>query len=623
MFSDVIGLVNYLLRRIREPNGCFKLLREILNIIKLNGIAGLYSIAVSIGAKESHVKSDEHKYSNWIKKHDYNSTQDRSELIELLSLQKKTPLISILLPTYNTEVNFLNECLLSISNQIYQNWEVCIADDFSNNVVTRAELKRWAKKDKRIKLVLRETNGNISRATNSAAALACGEWYAFMDHDDLLPENALAELVIAINQNPNTKLIYTDEDKIDSEGERKGHHFKPDYNEQMLISHNYINHLCCVRDSIFKKVNGLRTGFEGSQDHDFLLRVVSIIRREDVLHIPKILYHWRVFNGSGSFSDRYLEQAIHARQKAAIDYIKRNNINARIEEGHFGRNHIIYDVEESSTKVSVIIPIKDRVNLLKKIIQGLVEKTNYSNFEILIVDNNSCEEDTIQYLEKLKTTYENIHIISYVGEFNYSEMNNLAARLAGGKVLCLLNNDTSVVNESWLKEMVGLAIQPTTGAVGAKLLYEDGKIQHAGVVTGVTGIAGHVFRRLSAKDEGYHARVNVVHEVTAVTAACLVVEKSKYLLVNGLDQENLKVAFNDVDLCLKLRELNFYNIYTPHSVLIHFESVSRGYEDNPLKVKRFNSEIDYMLHRWGDVLHKDRNYNPNLSLDSLYFDPKS
>lgn len=527
---------------------------------------------------------------------------------------KYKPLISIVMPVYNTDENQLLAAIASVRQQIYQEWELCIADDCSTSPHVRAILETVAAQDQRIKLVFRATNGHICAASNSALEIAEGPFVAFMDHDDLLPIHALFYIAKEILLYPDVDLIYSDEDKIREDGRLDGPHFKPDWNEELFLAQNYLNHLSVYRRSLLQQVGGLREGFEGSQDHDLALRVVAKTDAERIRHIPKILYHWRAFRGSGSFSDRALAQAIDARQRAVRDYLAsiypENKV--AVVGGPYGCNRLYRELPAPPPHVTLIIPTRDRLSFLKSCLETIFNKTAYPSFDVLVVDNESVEAETLNYLKEVSKRHP-VSVIPAPGEFNYSALNNLAVSQAKGDVIALLNNDVEVISSEWLREMVCYAVMPHIGAVGARLLYDNGLVQHAGIILGTGGIANHAFHGYPAADSGYQARLQLPQYVSAVTGACLVVEKKKYLSVGGLDEKDLKVAYNDVDLCLKLSASGLHNVYTPYANLIHHESVSRGRDISGENAARLEREGNIMRDRWGDKVIVDKYYSKNFS----------
>jgi GT2 family glycosyltransferase len=535
------------------------------------------------------------------------------------------PLISVVLPVYNTPLVFLRRCIDSVRGQTYQNWELCIADDASPDARTVECLMAYARDDARIKVVVRESNGHISEATNSALALATGSHVAFLDHDDELSADALHQVVLALAEHPQARLLYSDEDKIDAAGRRFEPHFKPGWNPELLRSQNYICHLMVAEASLLAQVGLLRAGFEGSQDHDLVLRCTEVLLPEQICHIPRVLYHWRAIEGSTALGGDQKSYASEAGRRAVSEHLQRIRREGAVDIVTPGCYRTLLALPESSPKVSVIIPTKDRADLLSLCVRSVLEKTDYPDFEVVVVDNGSLEPDARLLLKELRKT-PRVRVLDYPIPFNFSAIINHGVRHATGDVLCLLNNDTEVINRSWLHELVARAVQRDAGAIGAMLYYPDDTIQHAGVVLGLGGVAGHVYTRLGRGAPGYMARAWVAQNMSAVTAACMVVRKEVFEEVGGFD-EALPVAFNDIDFCLRLLQAGYRNVWTPYAELYHHESASRGSEDSPEKQARFAAEVHAMKWRWGDQLHDDAAYNPNLTLDQgdygLAFPPRS
>lgn len=553
-------------------------------------------------------------YAAWMDKYDYNPSKHRNIVVSRLNQLAHRPLISILMPVYNTPDRFLNEAIESVVNQIYPDWELCIADDCSTAPSVARTLTQWTRRDPRIKAVRRRKNGHISEATNSAMRLASGEWVALLDHDDVLREHALAEVALAIAARPDAQLIYSDEDKIDNKGNRFEPHFKCDFAPELFRSMNYLNHLTVHRAENIRAVGGWRRGFEGSQDYDLNLRIFDIIDPRSILHIPRVLYHWRATEGSTALAGTEKTYAFWAGWRALEDHLAGTNTHAdvcEIERAPYYR--IRHAIATPTPGVSIIIPTKDRVDLLRICIESIVAKTTYEAYEILIVDNNSSEDATLQYFAEL-SRHRNVRVLPYPHPFNYSAINNAAVQSAAGSMVALVNNDIEVIDGDWLTEMVSWAQQPGIGCVGAKLLYPDGRIQHAGVILGIGGVAGHSHKYAKREELGYNSRLMVVQNVSAVTGACLLVRKAVFEQVSGLDEEHLRVAFNDVDFCLKVREAGYRNVWTPFAELYHHESVSRGVEDTPEKQQRFRYEVEVMQQRWGAALRGDPYYSRSLTI---------
>lgn len=533
---------------------------------------------------------------------------------------EEKPLISIVMPVYNTDPGFLREAIHSITAQFYPNWELCIADDASTDPAIRQILEQVCAGDARVRVVYREQNGHISLASNSAIEIADGEFVALMDHDDRLSKDALYWVAREIRNHPDVDLVYSDEDKIRADGGLSGPHFKPDWNEELFLTQNYINHLSVFRRDLLIEAGGLRAGYEGSQDHDLILRIVARTSPEKIRHIPRVLYHWRVFAGSGSFSQSFLSRAIDARRRAVRDYLadKYPGQNITVEDGPHDCNRIRYPLPDMAPRVSILIPTRDRLDYLKACIQSIEEKTDYTNYEIIIINNDSKEPQTLQYFQECAAT-DRISVIDYSGPFNFSAMNNLAAERASGTVLALVNNDIEVISEDWLSEMVSNAVRPEVGAVGAKLHYGNDSIQHAGVILNARGVAFHAFHTYPSDHKGYQLRLKLPQYISAVTAACLVVEKEKYLEAGGFDSDNLPVAYNDVDFCLKLLQRGYKNLFTPYAELYHHESVTRGSDIGLANERRLKREANFMREKWQSELSRDAHYNPNFSPDTGQF----
>lgn len=531
------------------------------------------------------------------------------------------PLISFIIPIYNISPEYLNDCINSILNQHYQNFEICCADDASTNKETIEALKELEQKDDRIKVVYRKKNGNISASSNSALEIAKGEFIALMDDDDIIPENALYEVVKVLNEQKDLDMIYTDEDKLDMKKKRCDPHFKPDFSPDTLLGVNYICHFTVLRKKIVDKIGGFRSEYDGAQDYDLFLRFTEETKK--IHHIPKILYHWRKVPGSTAATLENKNYAVERGKKAVEDALKRRNIPATV---HVPMDFTYYNVEykyKKEPKISIIIPTKDYADILKKCIDSIYEKTTYKNFEILICDNASVEEETKEYLNQVQKEHDNISVVDCNFEFNYSKINNIAAKKSKGDFILLLNNDTEVITENWLQIMVGYAMQKHIGAVGVKLLYPDTTIQHAGVILGLGGVASHSYIGFERNEVGMYGRLKIPYNYSACTAACLMIEKKKFLSVEGLE-ETLKVAYNDVDLNMKLLSKGYYNIFLPQVELTHHESKSRGLDTTSAKYKRFKKEEKYMYEKWTKEIANDRFYNPNFTkLGNFLLDRKN
>tara|TARA_R110002072_G_scaffold11431_2_gene51642 strand:+ start:940 stop:3411 length:2472 start_codon:yes stop_codon:yes gene_type:complete len=602
---------------IREVGGLevFRARREIVGLTPWRALCSLPPLALprAEGRFEEPFTSA-NAYGFWIKHHETRSPADRKAIATHQADLALRPLISVVMPVYNSAPDYLRAAIGSVQNQLYDNWELCIADDASSNPQTRQVLREESSRDPRIKLIFREENGHISAASNTALELAAGEFVALMDHDDLLPDHALYFLALEINSHPDLDIIYSDEDKIDEAGRRYEPYFKTDWNHELFLGQNIISHLGAYRTRLLKEIGGFRLGFEGSQDYDLALRAVGATQPEKIRHIPRVLYHWRNFASAETFSITQQDRARETARRALKEHLEQQSVAvAAIEAAPLspGYHRVRRAWPDDWPLVSLIVPTRDKVGLLRGCIEGLRHKTDYPKLEILIVDNGSEEPETFAYFEELKADAR-VKILSYGAAFNFSAINNFAARQAKGQLLGLINNDIEIIHDDWLKEMVSHLLRDEVGAVGAKLYYGDGSIQHGGVVIGMGGVAGHVFRYWSHADPGYMGWLGLTREVSCCTAACLLVKKTVYEEVGMLDEKNFAVAFNDVDFCMKIRQQGHKIIWTPHAELYHLESASRGSDLAEEKIDRFKREIQVMEDRWGATLHTDPHYNPNL-----------
>ena len=519
------------------------------------------------------------------------------------------------MPTYNTPEKWLTYAIESVRKQIYQNWELCIADDCSTEPHVRKILDSYVKQDSRIRVLYRTTNGHIGEASNSALAMAQGEYVGLLDHDDELREHALYMMAVEINAHPQATFIYSDEDKITEFGMRFNPFFKSDWNPDLFTSQMYTCHLTVYKTDVVKSVGGFRSGFDGAQDWDLALRVADSIPEYQIRHIPHVLYHWRSIQGSTAQSTGAKPYVMKSQKRSVEEHLKRSGYEkAEVEILHdISQLRIHYPVPVPEPLVSIIIPTKDQVKLLDQCVTGILEKTKYQNLEILIVDNNSSESETEEYFSKVVTD-KRVRLIREPGPFNFSRINNRAVRQAKGSLLAFLNNDLEVIGDAWLGELVSHAVRKEVGAVGARLLFPNGLLQHAGIVLGIGGVAGHNHKGRLRHDPGYFNKAILVQNFSAVTAACMVVRREVFDEVGGFEEGRLAVAFNDVDICLKIREKGYRVVYTPYAELFHHESASRGYETTPEKFSRFEGEVEAMQSRWKNVLANDPYYNPNLTL---------
>ncbi len=568
--------------------------------------------------KERLIRSD--RYPEWVQLRDTISDRDREEMRGHLATLSYQPRISVLLPIYNVPEPYLRAAIESVRSQIYQNWQLCIADDNSPSPHVKRVVQEYAAADSRISYVFREKNGHIAEATNSAAELATGDFIGFLDHDDELREHALYWVLRELNEHRDADLIYSDEDKITEQGVRHYPHFKSDWNPELMLCQNYVCHFTVVRRAIFEKLGGIRKGFDGAQDWDFVLRVSENTTPDKIRHIPRILYHWRVIDGSTAKATESKPYVTAAQIKAVSEHLERiGDKGARVESlPAISMLKVRYQIP-TPPLVSLIIPTRNQVELLSTCVLGILESTAYRNVEVLVVDNRSDDQETLRYLEKISAD-PRVRVIRDDGAFNFARINNDAVKHARGAILGFINNDIQVTRPDWLHEMVSHVIRPNIGAVGARLLYPNGTVQHAGVILGIGGVADHMMKHISAQSFGYFCRAILPQNLSAVTAACMLVKREAFERVGGFDQDVFAVAYNDIDFCLRLRQAGYLITYTPYAELLHHESVSRGYEDSPEKQARFQREYEAMKARWGANLALDPYYNPNCGTDRAFFE---
>lgn len=522
------------------------------------------------------------------------------------------PLISVAVPAFRTPETFLIQMVESLLAQTYSNWELCIANGSPEDTVMKGVLEQYMKKDSRIRVSELTENKGIAGNTNAALEMAEGEFVGLLDHDDLLAPNALYEVVRALEADRELDAVYTDEDKVTTElDEHFQPHLKPDFNLDLLRSNNYICHFFVVRRSVVKKAGGFRQEFDGAQDHDFIFRCVETARK--VGHIPEILYHWRTHKASTADNPASKMYAFDAGKRAIEAHLERTGTEGVVTHTpDLGFFRVKYPVQ-GNPLVSIIIPNKDEKETLKDCIESIRKKTEYENYEIIIVENNSTTEEIFQYYKELSQD-PRIRLLRWKKEFNYSAINNYGVSHARGEYLLFLNNDVKIITPGWIKEILGVCQRPEVGAVGVKLIYPDNTIQHAGCVIGIGGIAGHMFVDMPANRTGYLHKASILQDMSAVTAACMMMKRTAFEEAGGFT-EKLSVAFNDVDLCLKVRKNKKLIVYDPYVELYHMESKTRGAEDSTEKVRRFQEEIEYMRCQWIDILKNgDPYYDKNLSL---------
>ena len=581
---------------------------------------GSAALVGKVAAKVRTASTREIPYQKWIVRHLPGPKELERQRREKFDFQPK---ISIVIPLYKTQEKYLRQLVETIKEQTYPNWELCLSDGSGANSPIAGLLEALVASDERIKVVSHEESLQISENTNAAIEIATGDYIAFADHDDELTPNALFECVKALNKNRDIKVLYSDEDKMSMDGHKFFQpHFKPDYNPDLLCTVNYICHLFVVDRKVIEQVGTLRKEFDGAQDYDFIFRCIEAVSPEEICHVPKILYHWRCHEESTAENPESKTYAFESGKRAIEEHYRRTGIDAEVYQGEFLGLYRTRFHRDHDPLISIIIPNKDHIDDLKRCMDSIDQKSTYKNYEYIIVENNSTDDATFQYYKKLEAENPKAHVVYWDKEFNYSAINNYGAVFAKGEYLLLLNNDTEIINEDCLEELLGYCMRSDVGAVGARMYYEDDTIQHAGVVIGFGGIAGHCFVLQPRGTTGYCHRIICAQDYSAVTAACMMVKKEIFDAVGGLS-EDLQVAFNDIDFCIKVRDYGKLVVYNPYAELYHYESKSRGLEDTPEKIARFNKEIATLEQHWPDIFRKpDPYYNPNLTLDSQDFSLK-
>jgi glycosyltransferase involved in cell wall biosynthesis len=551
-------------------------------------------------------------YNEWVSRFDSFSQSDREAIASASQALDYKPTISIITPVFNPPIQHFRACVDSVLGQGYPNWQLCLADDSSTDPEVKKVIAEYCAKDSRIQAVYRDKCGHISAASNSAISIASGDYLAFLDHDDELTMDALYMVALELNKHPHAQLIYSDEDKKTSYGMRVNPHFKSDWNPELLVQQNYICHLLVIKKTAVDAVGGLRTGFDGAQDWDLILRVAETLSERQIRHIPHVLYHWTLIANSTAQSTSAKPYVLEAQKKAVQEHLDRTGQPGKASIWH-SISHITVEraVPAKQPKVSLVILTRDKVALLRQCIDSLLDKTSYENYEIVVVDNGSIDPETFAYFDRI-TKHRNVKVVRSDSPFNFSALNNAGVKHCTGEVLGFLNNDLQFTKGDWLGKMVAQAVRAEVGAVGARLLFPNNLLQHGGVILGIGGVAGHNHKGRPKEDPGYFNRAILSQNLSAVTAACLLMRRDVFNRINGFD-EALSVAFNDVDLCLRIRQAGFRVVYEPGAELYHHESASRGYENTPEKFARFEREIASMKDRWKGELQNDPYYNPNLT----------
>ncbi len=583
------------------------------------GLHGLAQWLYDAYARDS-APQDTGAYEAWVALYDAPTDARLAQARERQEALSRTPLFSVLVPTWNTDPQWLRRCIESVKAQVYPHWELCIADDASTRPQVLSILREYAADDARIHIVARERNGHISATSNSALAMARGDYVVLLDHDDELHPLALHEVALALDAHPDWRVIYSDEDKIDAHGCRHDPYMKPDWNPDLFLSHNCISHLGVYQRALVNAVGGFREGYEGSQDWDLALRCIERLASAQIGHIPKVLYHWRAIPGSTALAPQEKDYAHQAGLRAVNEHLARTGVDAAAEAipGRRGHFRVRYRLPTPAPRISLVIPTRDGLHLLRRCVDSILRLTTYPDYEILIVDNQSREPTTLAYLRAIQDD-PRVRVLPYDKPFNYSALNNVAVAHTQGELIGLVNNDIELITPDWLEEMAGHAMRPEIGAVGAMLYYPNNTIQHAGVILGVGGVAAHAYCGQPKGHMGQMGRARLAQTLSAVTAACVLVRREVFDEVGGLD-ETLRVAFNDIDFCLRVRKAGYRNLWTPFAELYHHESATRGYEDSPEKKARFQREVEQMITVWGDALTHDPAYSPNLTLTGAPFE---
>ena len=550
-------------------------------------------------------------YQNWMDRFDYNPDQ-RPDLESRLKMCKHRPLLSILLPVHDVSPKLFGKTVESIRGQVYANWQVSICMDGDTPASIEQYIKYELSDDQRFVINKNNKNRGISKTTMTCFKASCGDWITCLDHDDILREHALAECVLAINKNPDVKIVYSDEDKINIHDFRFDPYFKCDFAPELLLSMNYFGHLTVIRRDMIARAGLWNPDHDGAQDHDLVLRVTENCKTANIIHIPKILYHRRISDDSDISSNRIKVCSKTVANRVVAEHLNRQGLTADVStDDSTGYNRIRLGLSQAP-QVTIIIPTKNKHGLLKTCITSILKKTEYENFDILVINNASDEIKSIKYLEDLQR-HPTISVTEYANPFNYSAINNFAVERTQSDVLCFLNNDVKALSKGWMREMLSWLSICGVGCVGAKLIYPNRTVQHAGVVLGIGGVTGHAHKYYPKNASGYFDRLMVVQNFSAVTGACMMVRRDDFLSVGGFDEDSFPISYNDVDLCLKLNAIGLRTVWTPHAVLVHYESASRGKLDMGAKLTHWAAEARAFREKWQILVDDDPYYSPNLS----------
>jgi GT2 family glycosyltransferase len=565
---------------------------------------------------ETHLRPG--NYDPWARQYQKALAAAPSALSPRLAARGSPPLVSIICPVYKPRLRDFMATVQSVMQQSYPAWELIIVDDASGSSDLAAYIAMLALYDARIKTLTQPSNTGISGATNAGIELASGEYVTFLDHDDLLADRAI-EFMVGAAQRTDAPMLYSDEDKIDDEGMFSEVNLKPDWNYRLLLAQNYVCHLLMVKTALLTKAGAFRAECDGAQDHDMILRLSELIPHDRIVHVPEVLYHWRKTPSSTAASSQSKTYAVAAGMKAVQDHLDRKGLNSRV---HSPREITCFEIEwevSQEPAISIVIPYREQITLTRECLTALSANTDYTNYEIILVDNWSTSDEALAFSVEMKNE-EGLSVIRVEEPFNYSRLNNLAVCHSGGELLLFMNNDVIVSEPGWLRAMVGeMLADPRVGIVGNKLFYRSGFVQHGGVVLGVGGVADHAHRGLAIDDPGYVARAISAQDMSAVTAACMLCRRTAFDAVGGFDEQELRVAFNDIDLCLKVGRAGYRIIWTPGSMAEHRESISRGNDMRPDQQSRFVHENEIMLARWGEAISNDRFYHRAFSRRSGIF----
>jgi O-antigen biosynthesis protein len=600
--------------RVRTPRDLWLAIRNSVASLRRGGIKSLIG---DVRTSAVRPRLRENDYTKWLERYDTVTPDDRKAMRRVIDTWENPPLISVVMPTYNTPEGLLREAIESVLTQTYENWEFCIADDASPQPQVREILSEYAARDPRFKIVFREENGHISKSSNSALDIVTGDWVALLDHDDQLAPQALFCLAETIIRQPDVMMIYSDEDKIDMYGNRKEAYFKSDWNYYLFLSHNMFSHLGAYRTDLLRKIGGFRVGLEGAQDYDLALRCLDHLERRQIVHLPHVLYHWRQMPGSTALSSDEKPYAMIAGERALTEHLQRRGVKAKSKLIGHGYQLVIDDLP-TEPSVDIIMPSRDGGAMLQRCVESLISVTDYKNYRLVLVDNGSVDPQTLAFYEEMKQRPDVLYIRDD-SPFNYSRINNDAARQCNGEIILFLNDDMEIHDGDWLTEMVKQTTLPETGAVGARLWYPNGLLQHGGLVLSPQHIAINIHKMMTREAFGYFGRGVLRQELSAVTAACMAVRRDIFEKVGGFDAENLAVAYNDVDLCLRIREAGFVNVLLPNVNLTHHESATRGSDATREKRRRWEREKRYMTQTWGHLLNQDPYFNTNLTTESDQF----